>query len=173
MATLLASHRVEFHIEQRFAGGLEAVEAAFCSPELLSRLATLPKVGGAELLEQRDDTTTFFQRVRYRFTGDLSAAVTAVVDPDKLSWVEESTLDRATHVTRWKIVPDHYATRLTCAGTFRLTGKADDLTVRATDAEIKVHFPFVGGKVEKAIVSGLKEHAAAEEAVVSAFLNPT
>jgi hypothetical protein len=163
---------VQFHIEQRFAGPLAAVEAAFCSPELLSRMAALPKVGGAELLEQRDDGATFFQRVRYRFTGDLNSAVTAVVDPEKLSWVEESTLDRATHVTSWKIVPDNYASRLTCAGTFRLTSKGDDATVRWTDADIKVHFPFVGGKVEKAIVSGLKEHAAAEEGVVNEFLNP-
>jgi hypothetical protein len=163
---------VQFHIEQRFAGPVAAVEAAFCSPELLSRLASLPKVGGAELLEQRDEGATFFQRVRYRFTGDLSSAVTAVVDPEKLSWVEESTLDRENHVTRWKIVPDNYGSRLTCAGTFRLSPKGDDATVRSTDAEIKVHFPLVGGRVEKAIVSGLKEHAAAEEAVVNRYLNP-
>ena len=163
---------MQFHVEQRFAGPLAAVEAAFCSPELLSRLATLPKVGGAELLEQRDDGATFFQRVRYRFTAQLSSAVTAVVDPEKLTWVEESTLDRATHVTRWQIVPDHYGNRLSSSGTFRLTGTTDDLTIRSTDAELKVHFPLVGGRVEKAIVSGLKEHAVAEEAVVNAFLNP-
>lgn len=162
---------MHFHIEQRFTGSLEVVEAAFCAPELLSRLASLPKVGGAELLEQRDAGASFFQRVRYRFTGDLSSAVTAVIDPEKLSWVEESTLDRATHITRWQIVPDHYANRLTCAGTFRLSNNADNATTRHTDADIKVHFPLVGGKVEKAIVSGLKAHAAAEEAVVDAFVN--
>ncbi len=162
---------MQFHIEQCFAGPLEAVEAAFFSPELLASLATLPKVGGAELLEQHDGGATFTQRVRYRFTGELSSAVTAVVDPEKLSWVEESTLDRATHVTRWMIVPDHYASRLSSSGTFWLTAQAHDVTIRSTDAQIKVHFPLVGGRVEKAIVSGLKEHAAAEEATVNRFLN--
>lgn len=161
---------MHFHIEQQFNGALSDVENAFCSPELLARLASLPKVGGAELLEQRHDGDKVFQRIRYRFTGDLSSAVTAVIDPDQLTWVEESVLDRTTHVTTWKIVPDHYASRLTCSGTFRLTGKADDLTVRTTDAEIKVHFPLVGGKVERAIVSGLEEHAVGEEAAVSSFL---
>ncbi len=97
--------------------------------------------------------------------------MTAVVDPERLTWVEESTLDRTTHVTKWKIVPDHYGNRLSSSGTFRLTGTGDDLTIRSTEAELKVHFPFVGGKVEKAIVSGLKEHAVAEETVVNAFLN--
>ncbi|MEY2397935.1 MAG: hypothetical protein QOJ00_1109 [Actinomycetota bacterium] len=163
---------MRFHIEQRFNAPVAAVETAYCSPELLAQLAALPKVGGAELLDQRDSGATFVQRVRYRFTGDLSSAVTAVVAPDKLSWVEESTLDRSTHVTTWRIVPDNYASRLTCTGTFRLSAAADNVTLRTTDAEIKVHFPFVGGKVEKAIVSGLKEHAQAEERTVNAYLNP-
>jgi hypothetical protein len=160
---------VRFFIEQRFAASVQQVEDADCSPELLATLATLPKVGGAELLDQRTDGDRVVQRVRYRFTGDLSSAVTAVVDPAKLSWVEESELDRTTHVTTWHIVPDHYASRLTCAGTFRLASQAGG-TLRRTDAEIKVHFPLVGGRVEKAIVSGLEEHAAAEQLAVAAFL---
>ena len=160
---------MKFFIEQRFAASVQRVEDAYCSPELLATLATLPKVGGAELLEQRTEGDRVVQRVRYRFTGELSSAVTAVVDPSKLSWVEESELDRTTHVTTWHIVPDHYASRLTCAGTFRLVSHGDG-TVRRTEAEIKVHFPLVGGRVEKAIVSGLEEHAAAEQLAVAAFL---
>ncbi|MEY2468978.1 MAG: hypothetical protein QOF21_1676 [Actinomycetota bacterium] len=161
---------MRFLIEQRFAGSLDEVESAFCSPELLARMSTLPKVGGAELLSQRIDGDTVYQQIRYRFTGELSSAVTAVVDAAKLTWVEDSVIDRATHVTTWKIIPDHYASRLTSSGTFRLTGKSDELTVRTTEAELKVHFPLVGGRVERAIVSGLKEHAAGEEEVVAAFL---
>ena len=160
---------MRFFIEQRFAAPLQRVEDAYCSPELLATLSTLPKVGGAELLEQRAEGDRLIQRVRYRFTGDLNSAVTAVIDPSLLSWVEESELDRTTHVTRWHIVADHYASRLTCAGTFSLTSRADE-TLRRTEAEIKVHFPLVGGRVERAIVSGLEEHAAAEQAAVAAYL---
>jgi hypothetical protein len=162
---------VKFFIEQRYRAPLAEVEDAYCSPELLATLATLPKVGGAELLDQRSEGDRVVQRVRYRFTGELSSAVTAVVDASRLSWVEESELDRSTHVTTWHIVPDHYASRLTCAGTFRLSSRGDD-TLRRTEAEIKVHFPLVGGRVERAIVSGLEEHAAAEQEAVQAFLAP-
>jgi hypothetical protein len=161
---------MRFRIEQRYAAPLDQVEAAYYSPELLAQMASLPKVGGAELLDQQIDGDHVRQRVRYRFTGDLNAAVTAVVDPAKLSWVEESDLDRTTHVTRWKIVPDHYASRLKCAGTFVLTARPDGGTARLTEAEIKVGFPLVGGRVEKAIVSGLEEHAEAEQAAVQAFI---
>ena len=160
---------MRFTIRQQYAAPLLDVEAAYCSPELLATLATLPKVGGAELLDQRSEGDRVFQRVRYRFTGELNSAVTAVVDPARLSWVEESTLDRTTHVTTWKIVPDHYGSRLSCRGEFRLSER-DGVTTRLTEAEIKVHFPLVGGRVERAIVSGLEEHAEAEVAAVQAYL---
>ena len=160
---------MRFFIEQRYAAPLADVENAYCSPELLATMAALPKIGGAELLDQQVAGDRVTQRVRYRFTGDLNSAVTAVIDPALLSWVEESVLDRVTHVTTWQIVPDHYTSRLTCGGTFSLTER-DGTTVRNTAAEIKVHFPLVGGRVERAIVSGLQEHAVAEQAAVMAYL---
>jgi hypothetical protein len=160
---------VRFFIEQRYRAEVTQVEDAYCSPELLATLATLPKVGGAELIDQQVAGDRVTQRVRYRFTGELNSAVTAVVDPARLSWIEESVLDRASHVTTWHIVPDHYASRLTCKGTFTLSAVGNE-TLRRTEAEIKVHFPLVGGRVEKAIVSGLVEHAEAEQHAVQAFI---
>ena len=160
---------MRFFIEQRYRAPLARVEDAYCSPELLATLATLPKVGGAELVDQRVESDRVTQRVRYHFTGELNSAVTAVVDPHKLSWIEESVLDRASHVTTWHIVPDHYASRLSCEGTFTLLS-VDNETARRTEAEIKVHFPLVGGRVERAIVSGLQEHAEAEQKAVEVFL---
>ncbi len=161
---------MRFLIEQRLTGSLEAVEAALYSPALLAEMDDLPKLGGATLLDESVDGDRVRRRVRYKFTAELNAAVTAVVDPDKLTWVEESVHDRSTHVTTWRIVPDHYPDRLDCHGTFTLVPKSPELTLRQTEAEIKVHFPLVGGRVEKAIVSGLQEHAVDEEKTVNQFL---
>lgn len=161
---------MHFVIEQRFAGGLAAVEAALYSPALLEQLAVLPKLGGATLLDEQRNGDRVFRRVHYKFTAELNAAVTAVVDPDRLTWVEESEHDYSTHMTTWRIVPEHYENRLTCTGTFRLVGTTPDLTLRHTEADVKVHFPLVGGRVEKAIVSGLREHAVDEERTVNQYL---
>lgn len=162
---------MQFLIEQQFHGDLAAVEDALYSPALIAQLTTLPKLGGATLLDEQRDGDVVARRVRYKFTAELNSAVTAVVDPDNLTWVEESRHDYTTHVTTWRIVPDHYADRLTCRGTFTLVPKTPALTLRQTEAEIKVHFPLVGGRVEKAIVSGLREHAVDEERTVNAFLS--
>ena len=161
---------MRFRIEQRFNGPLADVEGALLDPALLERMAGLPKLGTPVLLDDDRDGSQVRRRVRYQFTGDLNAAVRRVVDPARLTWVEESTTDLESHRTSWHIVPDHYGSMIRCAGTFRLEASGTDATRRITEADIRVTMPLVGGRVEKAIVSGLEEHARGEQTVVDAWL---
>lgn len=161
---------MRFRIEQQFAGSLPQVEDAFIDPAFLERLSELPKLGSPTLVNQVTEGDLIHQWVRYQFTGEVSAAVRRVVDPARLSWVEESTLDRRTHQTVWRIAPDHYKHLLRCWGTFALEEAGAERTGRVCEAEIKVNVPFLGAKVEQAIVSGLREHAALEEVVLSNWL---
>ncbi|MGI8794458.1 MAG: DUF2505 domain-containing protein [Acidimicrobiales bacterium] len=164
---------MRFEIEQRFTGALEVVEAAFTDPDFLTRLAALPKLGQPELLDRSEDGKLVLMSVRYHFVGDISSAVRAVVDPSRLVWIEESTLDRTTHMTTWTIVPEHYGGLLRSSGTYELRDLGDGSVLRRATGELKVSVPLVGGRVERAIVSGLEEHAALEEDVMSEFLAST
>lgn len=165
---------MRFRIEQRLPGPIAAVEDTLLDPAFLERLASLPKLGRPELLGQQVDGDRVRQRVRYVFAGDLSPAVTAVVDPERLTWVEEVILDRRTHRSEFTIVPDHYGSRLRCSGTFTLTDDpAGAGVLRVAEGELKVSFPLVGGKVERAIVSGIEEHAAREAEVLREWLSGT
>ena len=163
---------MRFTIEQELAAPLERVEAALFDPAYLERLSTLPKLGRPTLVDRREDLDgrRVHQSVRYRFVGDLNAAVRRVVDPERLTWVEESTHDRRTHVTTWHIVPDHYERLLRASGTFRLEAEGAGATRRTAEGDLTVSVPLVGGKVERAIVSGLREHADLEEDVLSEWL---
>ena len=160
---------MRFTIEQELAAPLERVEAALVDPDYLERLSTLPKLGRPTLVDRREDGDLVHQSIRFRFVGDLNAAVRRVVDPERLTWVEESTLDRRTHVTTWHIVPDHYERLLRASGTFRLTPQ-DEGTRRTAEGDLTVSVPLVGGKVERAIVSGLREHAEREQDVLDEWL---
>jgi len=102
--------------------------------------------------------------------GDLSGAVRAVVDPQRLTWVEDSTADSDTHLTTFKIVPDHYAKLLRAQGTFHLRGAPIGCT-RLAEGDVDVSVPLLGRKVEAAIVSGLREHAVLEAQVVDDWLS--
>ncbi len=161
---------MRFRFEQQFSAPLEEVEAAFVDPALLAELSTLPALGRPELVGHVDAGNSVSQQVRYAFTGPLSPAVTAVVDPERLTWVEHSELDRRAHRSVFRIQPDHYADRLSCSGTAMFEPVGDG-TRRTVEGDLKVRFPLVGGKVERAIVSGLRDHASAEARVVQAWLD--
>ncbi len=139
-------------------------------PRFIAATAGLPKIGGAELLDQRRDGDRVRQRVRYRFTGELSSAVTAVVDRDRLTWVDESDHDLVDHRSEHRIVPDHYSKRLEASYSVRLAPEGDATTRRTAEGTVKVRMALVGGRVERAIVSGLEEHARAEGALLERWL---
>ena len=160
---------MRFELEQTLPGTVDAVMAAFTDPGYLASLGRLAKVGEPEVLDQHRDGDTVRQRVRYRFTGDLSSAVTAVVDRRKLVWVDEHVYDLANATATFHIIPEHYADRLRCGGT-EWFGEAGTSTTRHLEAELTVRWPVVGPLVERAIVSGLQEHLAEEGRLLTAWM---
>ena len=166
---------MRFQIEQKIAGPVEAVAQLYTEPRFYEVLGELPKLGKPEVLERRAEDSTVHLAVRFRFTGHLSPAVTRVVDPAKLTWVEESVHDLAHRTVTFRMNPDNYADRLESQGSSRYESTGDG-TRRLTEGDVAVKVPLllgggrVGRAVEGAIVSGLREHFAAEVEVVERLL---
>ncbi len=160
---------MKFRIEQRIAAPLGAVEAALLDREFVAATADLPKLGAPELLELDRDGDRAHQRIRYHFTAELSGAVTRVVDPEKLTWIDDARYDLTTHTSRHRIFPDNYADRLQATYDVALEPLGDS-TRRVATGELTVHVPLVGGRVERAIVSGLEERAAAEAELLGRWI---
>ena len=163
---------MRFRLEQRFDSPPDVVEAALLDPAFLSELSRLPQLGAPEVLSHEVDGDVVRQHVRYRFTGGLAPAVTAVVDPDRLTWVEDTSYDLRSHRGDHRVRPDHYPGRLKASYTTRVE-PAGGGTRRLTEGEVAVRFPLVGGRVEKAIVSGLAEHARLEAGALEEWLRNT
>ena len=167
---------MRFQIEQKIAGPVEAVARIYTESCFYEQLGGLPKLGRPEVLERREEGSLVHLSVRFRFTGNLSPAVTAVVDPAKLSWVEESVHDLDEHAVTFRMKPDHYADRLRSQGSVRYEPDGDAMTRRLTAGDLAVKVPLllgggrVAGIVEGAIVSGLRDHFAAEVEVVERLL---
>jgi len=164
---------MRFELTQRFAAPVDDVAHAFCDPGFYELLADSPKLGRPEVLGREADSggERVTMRVRYRFTGDLSSAARAVLDPSKLTWVEEAVHDLAAHRVSFVLHPDHYADRFRCSGRYSFTAADDDdATVRHAEGEVKVKAPLVAGAVERAIVSGLREHLDDEVILLDRFL---
>jgi hypothetical protein len=161
---------MRFALEQQINGPVGAVARIYAGSRFYERLGELPRLGRPEVLDRREDGSVVHLSVRFRFTGDLSPAVTRVVDPARLSWVEESVHDLERHTVTFVMRPDNYADRLRFSGASRFESTGDGGTRRVAEGEVAVRVPLVGKAVEGAIVSGLREHLAGEVAVVEGLL---
>jgi hypothetical protein len=157
---------VRFSVQQDLAGTPAEVLDVLADPGFVPELGALPKVGTPELLEHRVEGSRLQQRVRYRFTGDLSPAVTRVLDPSRLVWVDDTTWDLDAATASFRIVPDHYANRLRCSGRQRVVARGDGAR-RTVEGDLTVSYPLVGRAVERAILSGLEDHLDAEAALLA------
>ena len=160
---------MRFEIVQQYAAPASAVTAAYADVDLYPTLVGLPKLGGIEVVDHDADKTSARLRIRFRFTGHLPSAVTAVIDPERLTWIQESEHDLRSGQTSFRLVPDHYPDRLEASGTFRVDADGDG-SRRLVQGELKVRALLVAGKVEGAIVSGLREYLDAEAPAVDAYL---
>lgn len=163
---------MDFSVTQHYAAPADAVARAYASRELYGQLAGLPKLAAPEVLERTVDGVVVRLQIRYRFVGDLSPAVTAVVNPAKLSWIEHSIHDLERCSVTYHLVPDHYPDRLQSSGTCAIVADGD-ASVRTVRGRLKVRALVVAGAVERAIVSGLREYLEAEAGAVSRIVTAT
>jgi len=161
---------VRFSVAQPIAATTERVEEALVDPRFYEALATMPNIGEPEVLECTARDSEVILRVRYAFTGDLAAPARRVLDPAKLTWVVESTVDRSTRTTAFRMLPDHYADRLVCGGSYTLVAGGADATIQQMEGNLRVNYPVVGRLAERGIVLGLKEHVAQEAHVIERWV---
>jgi hypothetical protein len=160
---------VRFRLEQLFRAPVAAVARAYTEPAFYELLGQLPKLGRPEVLAREEDGHLVRLLVRYRFTGDLSPAVRKVIDPARLTWVEHTTHDLARLEVDFRMAPDHYADKLRSSGRYHFEADGEQ-TRRVAEGDLNVRVPIVGGAVERAIISGMREHLTEEISVVESFL---
>lgn len=117
-----------------------------------------------EVVDHEERGDRVIVAVRFKFTGSVSPAVRAVIDPAKMSWITRTEVRVSEASTSWVVHPDHYPDRLTAAGGYRFEQgpEGPDSTVVNVEGELKVHVPIVGRSVERVIVSDLRAYIADE-----------
>ena len=159
--------------EQHFQAHINQVFDAYAQPDNYMRMADLTRVAPIEALSGEDDGTVAVLQVRFKFIAPLSSAVTAVIDPDKITWVQTHTIDRASATERIAFRPDHYEKMLDFKGGHaRYEEVSPDRTRRTLQGSFGIKgIPFfVRGAVEGAIASGLEEYYAEEAGQFQGFI---
>lgn len=160
---------MRFEVRQHIEAPPEVVVRAYADPRLYESFGSSSKLGAPEVLSRDVRDALVDLRIRYQFTGHLSSAARAILDPAKLSWVEHSTHDLEQRTGHYRFVPDHYADRFECDGRYRCDVDGAG-TKRTVEGRLVVRALLVGSAVEGAIISGLRDHLGDEVAMVERFL---
>ena len=166
---------MRFRIEQRYRVTAADVGRALSSVEYLTTaMAELPDIGRPEVRSHRVVGDITHLELEYRFGGSLPSVARRVVDPAKLSWIEETSIDASQWTAVFTMTPTHYSSFFRCRGTWHLVQRPGE-TTRVIEGELKVNspVPFVGGQVERAIVSGLRERLAREPPLLERWVADT
>lgn len=158
---------MHFSVDQSLDVPRPVAEEALVDPGFYASMGDTGAIGTPEVLSRQEQDGAVTMRVRYRLTAHLAPPVRAVLDPEKLTWVIESTMHPKAHQARFTMLPDHYADRLECSGVYRFEERGPKRCAQVTEGDLKVHFPLVAGAVERAIVMGLRQHMAEHAAHVA------
>lgn len=161
---------MRFEVRQQFNAAPADVIDLYCDPALYPHLDGLGKLGSPEVLDRDASSDRVRMLVRFRFVAELPPAALAIVNPEKLTWVEDTTYDFTSGRSTTTIVPDHYPDRLSATATSRFASSGEGCE-RQLSGDLAVRALLVGTQVEKAIVSGMREHLELEAQVINRLLS--
>jgi hypothetical protein len=163
---------MDFRVDQTYRAEADLVAHAYTDPALYEAIGDVSRLGRPEVLDRQHDGEVVTLRIRYRFSGELSPAARAVLDPARLTWVEHSTHDLSRRHVAYRLEPDHYADRFRASGECQVAPAPapGNGAARTVTGVVKVKALVVGSAVERAIMSGLRDHLADEAAAVDRFV---
>jgi hypothetical protein len=162
---------VRFSIDQRVAVAPAVAVAAYGNPAFYEARVPGGDISLVGVVSHEASDSLVRIDIRYKFTGSVSSAVRAILDPAKMSWVTRTEIYLDQRRSSFTVLPDYYPDRLSCEGTFGfIEGETGpDSTVITIEGDLKVHVFLVSRSVEQIIVNGLRTYLAAEMSTLPAF----
>lgn len=157
---------MKFAVREAVAVPPDRAMGAYGSPAFYEGRPARDDIVVREVLRHEDAGDRVLLEVRFAFTGSLSSAVRAVVDPAKMSWITRTEILLAEARSSWVVLPDHYPDRLSARGTYRFE-QGDDgpgSTDVEVEGDLKIRVPIVGRSVERVIVADLRAYISDEVA---------
>jgi Protein of unknown function (DUF2505) len=158
---------VKFSIRQPVAVSPARAMAAYGSPTFYEGRPARDDIEVREVVRHEETAGRVLLEVRFAFTGSVSPAVRAVVDPQKMSWITRTELLLAEGRSSWTVLPDHYPDRLSASGTYRFEEAGPAACDVEVEGDLRVRVPIVGRSVEKVIVGDLRAYIADEVAGIA------
>ena len=159
----------KFLVTQQFEASSETVHQAYRQEGTWRSFGGLPFVGDPVVTSFQASDPTLIE-TSYRVSIDLPPLATTFIDPEKMTFVEATTL-HTDGSGSFVIVPDHYGKLLKASGRIEMVPFDTNRCERLIHGSVEVSLGWSGklfeGPVEDAIVAGLKQALQAQADQVS------
>ncbi|MEZ4240734.1 MAG: DUF2505 domain-containing protein [Myxococcota bacterium] len=109
-----------------------------------------------EVLEEREEDGVLIRRVRFTPDRELPGPAAALLGTSKLVYEQENRWDKASNTMHWKVIPTILPGKLDAQGTFRVV-EVPGGCEQIVEGDISVNVRFIGGQIEKAVVSEVEK----------------
>lgn len=109
-----------------------------------------------EVLEHTDDKGVITRRLRFTPEAELPGPVAKMIGSKKLVYDQLNVLDTGAGIMTWQVLPTFIsADKFSASGEFRIEPTATGCEM-IVDGDIDVKIRFIGGQIEKQIVSQIE-----------------
>jgi hypothetical protein len=160
---------VRVDVSQRIAVPRDRVLDALVDKDWYGSIESGPGLGAPEPLSLSSVDGVVRTSVRWRYAGTLPPAAARLLDAEKMTWVIELRVDRATFAGSVHVVPDHYEGLLTFDASIAFD-EVDGATLERVSGELTVKVPLFSDAIERAIASGFDQHLRAEATALEQYV---
>jgi Protein of unknown function (DUF2505) len=145
---------VEFELRHHFPASLAEVALVILDRDYQESLDGIGPLKSRTLLSQEQESGTVVRKVRCVLDADFAGPAKGILGAADPAWVEESIWVPQETSWKWTIVPEVAASLISAHGVMSLHAAGEN-TTRVVSGDISVNVPFIGGRVEHAIVDGV------------------
>jgi len=121
-------------------------------------LQDLPNVSTNETIEERDEGTKKYIKVKWNVHGQIPKAAQKIISPETLTFLEDSVWDRETLVYSTKVIPHFFKKQVNCRHKLEFF-EAGNKTKRVLSGFFEIKIPVIGQLVEPVILKYLKQNS--------------
>ncbi|MEA2509186.1 MAG: hypothetical protein QOG21_1268 [Actinomycetota bacterium] len=145
---------MEFELRHHFPASIAEVARVILDRNYQESLDAIGPLKSRTVLSQEEREGSVVRRVRCVLDAKFAGPAKGILGAADPAWIEESTWLPEETSWRWTIVPEVAAALISAHGAMSLYPAGQD-TTRVVSGEVSVNVPFIGGKVEQAIVDGI------------------
>jgi Protein of unknown function (DUF2505) len=145
---------VEFELRHHFPASVAEVAGVILDRHYQESLDGIGPLKSRTVLSQGEQGDNVVRKVRCVLDADFAGPAKGILGAADPAWIEESIWFPEETSWRWTIIPEVAASLISAQGAMVLYAAGED-TTRVVSGDISVNVPFIGGRVEQAIVDGV------------------